>query len=164
MTYVGLLTDLHTAISFLAIGLGIPAVASLFRNDLRRWRWPFIAAAALTTLSGFLFPFNGPSPAFVVGIVAAFLLLAVVLADRRRPGGRLVRWTYAGGMVASLYLLVFVLIAQAFQKVPFLHQFAPTGAEPAFAIAQLVGLVVFVGIGLAALRGSAPGSPLPSGG
>lgn len=153
MTYVGLLTFLHTAISFAAIGFGVPAVASLFhRDDLRRWRGPFVVTAVLTTGSGFLFPFIGPTPAFLVGIVASIILVALIVAGRRLPGSRLVRGIHAGAMVASLYLLVFVLIAQAFLKVPALKQLAPTGTEPAFAITQLAALVVFAGIGLAALR------------
>lgn len=155
MTYVGLLTFLHTAISFAAIGFGVPAVASLFhRDDFRRWRGPFVLTAALTTGSGFLFPFTGPTPAFLVGIIAALVLVALIVAGRRLPGSRLTRWTHAGAMVASLYLLVFVLIAQAFLKVPALKQLEPTGTEPAFAITQLAALLVFGGIGVAALRAS----------
>ena len=51
--------------------------------------------------------------------------------------------------MASLYLLIFVAIAQAFSKVPFLHVLAPTGSEPPFAIAEIIGLLVFIVIGLA---------------
>lgn len=155
MTYVALLTFLHTAISFVAIGIGASAMASLFDGGrFRRWRGPFLATAAITTGTGFIFPFNGPTPAFLVGILATILLFATVLAGRRLPGSRLIRWTYAGGIVANLYLLVFVLIAQAFQKVPALNQFAPTGTEPAFAVTQLACLVAFVCLGVAALRAS----------
>jgi hypothetical protein len=45
-----------------------------------------------------------------------------------------------------------VLVVQSFQKVAFLHQFAPTGKEPAFAAVQGVLLVLFIGLGVAALR------------
>jgi hypothetical protein len=55
-------------------------------------------------------------------------------------------------MVVSLYLLVFVLIAQLFAKVPALNALAPTGSEPPFAVAQLICLAVFVWIGWRALR------------
>ena len=43
----------------------------------------------------------------------------------------------------ALYLNVFVLVAQAFQKVPSLNALAPTGSEPPFAITQAVVLAVF---------------------
>ena len=62
------------------------------------------------------------------------------------------RWIYVGAAVASLWLNVFVGVAQSFQKLPFLHDFAPTGSEPPFLIAQLVVLVVFVGLGALAAR------------
>ena len=44
----------------------------------------------------------------------------------------------------SLYLNVFVLVAQLFQKVPALKALAPTQSEPPFAITQLVVLAMFV--------------------
>ncbi len=55
-------------------------------------------------------------------------------------------------MVASLYLLIFVAVVQAFQKTPSLHALAPTGTEPPFAITQVLVLLVMVAIGIAAVR------------
>src|SRR5215831_6752316 len=52
----------------------------------------------------------------------------------------------------ALYLNVFVLVVQSFMKVPGLHALAPTQSEPPFVIAQLVVLVVFVGLGALAVR------------
>jgi hypothetical protein len=54
---------------------------------------------------------------------------------------------------AALYFNVFVLIAQLFAKTPALKELAPTQSEPAFALTQLLVLVLFVGIGVAAVRG-----------
>ena len=148
-----MLTTIHTLISFVAIALGIVAVRGLFRPAPPGWTTWFIAAAAATSLTGFLFPFIGVTPAFAVGIVAC-LVLAVVIAARWAYGlaGRW-RAAYAIGLVVSLYLLVFVTIAQAFAKIPALNALAPTGSEPAFAVAQAVCLVVFVVIGFRAVRG-----------
>ena len=53
------------------------------------------------------------------------------------------RRIYAIAAVLAFYLLVFVLVAQLFLKVPALHALAPTGSEPPFAIAQGIVLVVF---------------------
>ena len=44
----------------------------------------------------------------------------------------------------SLYLNVFVLVAQLFQKVTALNALAPTQSEPPFAVTQLVVLAIFV--------------------
>jgi hypothetical protein len=53
--------------------------------------------------------------------------------------------------VMSLYLNVFVLIVQTFQKVPALRELAPTQSEPPFAISQLIVLVMFVVLGYRAV-------------
>jgi len=54
--------------------------------------------------------------------------------------------------VIALYLNMFVLVVQLFQKVPALKELAPTQSEPPFQIAQLVVLVVFVLLGVQAAR------------
>jgi len=46
--------------------------------------------------------------------------------------------------VIALYLNVFVLIVQLFQKVPALKAIAPTQSEAPFKVTQLVALVLFV--------------------
>jgi hypothetical protein len=52
--------------------------------------------------------------------------------------------------VIALYLNVFVLIAQAFQKVPALKARARAPSEPPFLIAQLVCLALFVVLAIGA--------------
>jgi hypothetical protein len=47
----------------------------------------------------------------------------------------------------SLYLNVFVGVAQAFQKVPDLKKLAPTQKEPPFVVTQVVALLAFVAFG-----------------
>lgn len=54
--------------------------------------------------------------------------------------------------VVALYLNVFVLVVQMFQKIPALNQFAPKGNEPPFAVAQAVVLVLFVLAGWQAVK------------
>jgi hypothetical protein len=54
------------------------------------------------------------------------------------------RKTYAINAVIALYLNVFVLIAQLFDKVPTLPALAPTKTEAPFKEAQLATLVAFV--------------------
>ena len=56
--------------------------------------------------------------------------------------------------MAALYFNVFVLIAQAFLKVPALHALAPTQSELPFAVAQLVVLGLFIVLGTLAVRRS----------
>jgi len=54
------------------------------------------------------------------------------------------RRIYAITAMIALYLNVFVLIAQLFDKVPALRALAPTKTEAPFKQAQLAALVVFV--------------------
>lgn len=151
-SYVWILTIVHTLVSFIAIGFGVGATSGLFggRHSSVWTRWFFITAAAVT-LTGFIFPFTGITPAFATGIVSTVILIAWFIAHRSDRAGAW-RWIYAAGIVASLYLLIFVTIAQAFQKIPFLRAMAPTGAEAPFAVAQLVALIVFIVIGVRAAR------------
>ncbi len=54
--------------------------------------------------------------------------------------------------IVSLYLNVFVLVVQMFQKIPSLNQFAPKGNEPPFAATQGIVLVLFVLAGWRAVK------------
>jgi hypothetical protein len=58
--------------------------------------------------------------------------------------------------VLALYLNVFVLVVQAFQKLPALQPLAPTQSEPPFLIAQLVVMAIFIVLGIIAARSFHP--------
>lgn len=149
---LAILTLIHTALSFIALALGIPAINALLTNrPATRITRLFILTAWATTLTGYLFPFNGVTPAILTGIVAIAALSVVYLAQHFKLKGHW-RWLYVTGMVANLYLLVFVTIAQAFLKIPALTALAPTGTEAPFAIAQLLNLALFGYIGYRAVR------------
>jgi fatty acid desaturase len=96
------------------------------------------------------------TPAVVVGIVALAILAAVLFSQPRASGESRWRLVYVGGIVASLYLLVFVAVAQAFMKIAFLRETAPTQSEPPFAITQVIVLLAFVVLGLLAARSFKP--------
>ncbi|MDB5641114.1 MAG: hypothetical protein JWN07_431 [Hyphomicrobiales bacterium] len=155
------LTTFHTLISLIAIAAGAVAVTGLFRNgSFRRATHLFLATAVLTSLTGFLFPLNGVTPAVITGVLALGILALVLMAFYLFHLTGAWRWIFAIGMVASLYLLVFVGVAQAFQKIAFLNGFAPTQSETPFLVAQLVALVMFVVIGVLATRSYRPGPAL----
>jgi hypothetical protein len=151
MSYVTAMIYIHTAISLAALALGVPAVAQLFGGRYAsRWTTGFLIAAIATSVTGFLFPFIGVTPAFAVGVVAlAVLGIAVVARYTFHFAGRW-RWIYASGIVTSVYLLAFVGVVQAFQKVPVLSAAAPTQTELPFVIAQIGTLTAFVVLGVLA--------------
>ena len=152
-------TVLHVVISVLAIFAGFIVVGGLFASaPLPGWTALFLLMTILTSATGFLFPFKTVTPAIVVGIIASLILVvALVALYKHRLSGRW-RAAYVAGAVASLYLNVFVFIAQSFQKVSFVHAYAPTGSEPPFAITQGVTLAVFVFLGVMAARRFHPAS------
>lgn len=153
MTYFSAITIVHTALSLVALVAGVPAVAGLFRpGRFRIATRVFLWSAVLTTATGFIFPGLKLTPAVVVGVLATLVFAAMAAAVRQRRSPVLARAGYAAGLVASLYLLVFVGIAQAFLKIGVLKALAPTGTEPAFAITQGLALVGFLVIGYAAVR------------
>ncbi len=148
-----LLTTVHTALSFIAMALGIPAVWRLFKPSIFcLWTKLFLIAAVATTGTGFLFPISVMTPALATGIIATLVFVVLFLARRVFHLAGAWRWIYALSMVASLYLLVFVAIAQAFLKIPVLQDLAPTLSEPPFALSQIAVLSLFAYIGIKAAR------------
>jgi len=142
-------TILHVILSVIGIATGLIAVGGLLAgNRLSFTTAIFLITTLATTLGGFLFPFNGFTPAIGVGIVSTIILLITIAARYvfRLQGSW--RWIYVGGAVVALYLNSFVLVAQSFLKVPSLNIYAPTGSEPPFAIAQGVVLAVFIVLGI----------------
>jgi hypothetical protein len=155
MSYLNAITIFHTAISLVAIVAGAVAIVGVLRRSgvFRFWTNLFLVTAVVTSVTGFLFPFEGITPAQIVGVLALAILALVLLAFYRFHVAKAWRWIYATGMVASLYLLVFVGVVQAFQKIAYLKGIAPTGTELPFALAQGVTLLFFVAVGVvAALR------------
>jgi hypothetical protein len=157
MSYLTAITLFHTAISFIAIGAGGVAIVGLFRGGaFRFWTNVFLVTAVATSVTGFLFPLNGITAAMITGVIALVILAVVLVAFYRFHVAQSWRWIYAAGMVASLYLLVFVGVVQAFQKISLLNGLAPTQSELPFLIAQGTTLALFVVIGIIAARNYQP--------
>jgi hypothetical protein len=144
-------TLIHVVISLAGIGSGlVVAIGLLSAKRLDGWTAIFLATTVLTSVTGFGFPFEHLLPSHIVGGVS---LLVLALAIYARYGRHLAgpwRRVYAIGAVVALYLNVFVLVVQLFRNVPALMELAPTQSEPPFAIAQLVVLALFVGLGVSA--------------
>ena len=146
-------TLFHVALSLVAIVTGLVVMKGLLQSQrLPGWTAVFLSTTLATTATGFLFPFNGFTPAVGVGVVSSAVLALTLIAlyERRLAGAW--RWVYVVGAAVSLYLNVFVLVVQAFAKVPTLHVLAPTQQEPPFAIVQGVVLLLFVSLGFVAAR------------
>jgi len=150
---VSTLQTFHVLISFAAIGAGLWVLFGMFASRrMNNATFVFLATTLVTTVTGFLLPLKGFTPAVGTGIVS---LLVMAVAFWARYGAKMQgRWrgAYVVSAVISLYLNVFVLVAQLFLKVPALKALAPNGSEPPFLIAQGLTLALFVWAGAAALK------------
>jgi hypothetical protein len=155
-TFVGF----HTWLSLIAIIAGFPMAAGLLKgHTVPNWTGIFLATAFATSATGFGFPFADVLPAHVIGAISLVLIVIAGygLYARRLEGGW--RRVYAITAMLAFYLLVFVLVAQLFLKVPFLRALAPTQSESPFAIAQGIVFVVFMAWTLVAAKRFTAGGP-----
>jgi uncharacterized membrane protein len=121
-------------------------------SRLPGWTALFLATAILTSVTGFMFPISGVTPAIVLGLISIVILVIALAALYLKQLSGAWRWIYVTTALAALYFNVFVLIVQAFQKVPALQKLAPTQSEPPFQIAQGVTLLAIVILGTMAVR------------
>lgn len=139
-------TTLHVVISLIAIVAGLIVMFGMLGPyHAGGLTGIFLLFTILTSVTGFMFPFNGVTPGILVGILSIILLAVACLALYGKQASGPWRWIYAVTALVSLYLNVFVLVIQSFLKIPALHELAPGNppAGPAFAVIQGVVLVFF---------------------
>jgi len=147
-------TFLHVILSLAGIAAGLIAILGFAGNRLSPGLTAFfLVTTALTSITGFLFPFHGVTPGIVLGVLSMIVLLlaAIALYGGKLDGGW--RGTYVINTTLALYFNVFVLFAQLFAKVPALKAIAPTQSSPAFGVTQLGVLVVFIVLAIRSFRG-----------
>jgi hypothetical protein len=146
-------TILHVVISLIAIVSGfIVLVGMLGARRLPGWTALFLVTTILTSVTGFMFPISGLTPGIVVGLISIVMLAIALIALYVKGLGGAWRWIYVTTALIALYLNVFVLVVQSFQKVPALQKLAPTQAEPPFQIVQGLVLAEFLIFGTMAAR------------
>ena len=146
-------TQLHVAISVIGIVAGLVVLLGLLGSQrLNVVTMLFLVTTALTSLTGFLFPFHGVTPGIVIGVLSLLALLFAVVARYSFHYSGSWRWIYVVSSIVALWFNVFVFIVQSFEKIPALHPLAPTGTEMPFKITQMVVLLVFVVLGIRAVR------------
>jgi len=139
-------TTLHVVISLVAIVAGLVVMFGMLgpykSGGLAAI---FLLLTILTSVTGFMFPFNGITPGIVIGILSVVLLAIACVALYARHLTGAWRPIYVLTALISLYLNVFVLVVQSFLKIPPLHELAPGNppAGPAFAVVQGIALVFF---------------------
>jgi hypothetical protein len=147
----------HVVLSLIGIFSGAVVLFGMFKaKRLAGWTVLFLATTVLTSVTGFGFPFDHLLPSHKVGILSLIVLAVAIVALYARHLAGAWRWIYAVTAAIALYLNVFVLIAQLFQKVPALRAMAPMQSEPPFLFTQLVVMALFVVLGIVAIRSFHP--------
>lgn len=155
-------TLVHVLISLIGIATGLIVMAGMWSsNRMPGMTATFLITTILTSVTGFMFPFKAFGPPHAVGVISLVVLVFTLLGLYKfRLAGRW-RAIYVWTAVFALYLNVFVLVVQMFQKIPALNQLAPKGNEPPFAVTQGVVLVLFVLAGWRAVRQYHPPGEIP---
>jgi hypothetical protein len=148
-------TMVHVIISLIGIVSGLVVLYGLFGSN----RMPgltalFLITTILTSVTGFLFPFDKLLPSHMVGILSLVLLAIACIALYGMKLSGAWRWIYVVTAMAALYLNVFVLVIQSFLKIGPLHALAPSvpPSEPPFAVVQGIVLLFFVVAIIGAVR------------
>lgn len=153
----GAFTTIHVVVSLVAILMGFIVVAEMLRTRFpRHLTAVFLVTTIGTSVTGFLFHSRSVGPPHIVGALSLILLGAALFAFDRRHRRGVWRVVYVVSAVLALYLNVFVGVVQAFAKLAPLRALAPTQTEPPFAVAQGLTLLLFVGLGVFAVRRTRP--------
>ena len=140
-------TMVHVIISLIGIVSGFVVLFGLFGSHrLPGMTALFLLTTILTSVTGFLFPFDKLLPSHMVGIVSLIVLATACFALYIMKLSGAWRWIYTLTAMIALYLNVFVLVIQSFLKIGPLHALAPSvpPSEPPFAVVQGIVLVFFV--------------------
>jgi len=146
-------TAVHVVISLIGIVSGLMVVFGMFSGKpMDGLTAIFLLTTALTSITGFGFPFEHLLPSHILGIISLIVLALAIPARYVFHLAGAWRAIYVIGAVMALYLNCFVLVVQSFMKVPALHVLAPTQKEPPFAVTQLVVLAIFIALGYKATK------------
>jgi hypothetical protein len=146
-------TLVHVVISLVGIASGFVVLYGFLNGKrLDGWTEFFLLTTVLTSVTGFGFSFDHLLPSHKVWILSLTVLALAILARYALHMAGAWRWIYVVGAVIALYLNVFVLVFQSFEKVPALKALAPTQSEPPFKMAQLIVLVLFIVLGIFAVK------------
>ena len=146
-------TTLHVIISLIGIATGLIVLwAMLGGRHLGGLTAIFLGSTVLTSVTGFMFPFNQFMPSHIVGLVSLAVLAVALFALYGKGLSGAWRPIYVITATIALYLNAFVGVVQAFRKFGVLHALAPTQAEAPFVVAQLAVLALFAVFGYLAVK------------
>ena len=148
-------TMVHVIISLIGIVSGIIVMFAMLGSHRQPGMTAiFLLFTILTNATGFLFPFEGFKPSYVIaGLSLVLLLIACIALYGMKLAGAW-RWIYVVTALLSLYFNVFVLVIQSFLKIPALTALAPGNppSGPVFGAVQGIVLLFFIIMIVGAVR------------
>src|SRR5260370_15675398 len=116
------LTFVHVVLSLVGIFSGFVVVFGLLTGKrLDGWTALFLATTVLTSVTGFLFPFQRFLPSHAVGILSLIILAVAIFARYWHHLSGAWRRVYAISAVIALYFNFFFVIMQLVLKTPALN-------------------------------------------
>lgn len=159
MSATSVLVLFHAAVSLVAIVSGFIAIVGHVRGARRpSGTTVFLVTAIATSATGLGLPpgtIGGTFEAAWVGLAVLGVMLVALFGFGARGFWRPV---YIVGLLLSVLLLVFAGVAQAFLKIPALHALAPQLDETPFIAAEVAAVVLFVVLGILALKAPRTGA------
>ena len=151
-------TFLHVFLSLVGIAVGVFVIYGLLTSKrLSILTTLFFLTTVLASLTGFLFPSKGFTPALSIGFVSLVVLgLAIVALYVKKLAGSW-RSIYVVTVCIAYYLNFFVLVAQAFSKIDLFHTIAPSESSPNYLISQFAVFVVFLLLTIRSVKKFHPG-------
>src|SRR6202051_2357221 len=108
---LSIFTFAHVAISLIGIFSGLLVVYALINaRQLDRWTSVFLWTTVLTGVTGFMFPFHGFQPSYVVGAISLVVLALAIFALYREHLAGGWRTSYVINAIIAVFLNVFVLV------------------------------------------------------
>ena len=110
-------TKLHVAISLIGIMSGLVVLYGMLgAQRTPGWTVLFLVTTVLTSVTGFMFPAVTLTPAAIFGAISLAVLTVPLLALYVFHANGAWRWIYVVTALIALYLNVFVLVVQSFQR------------------------------------------------
>ena len=137
----------HTCLSVVAIIAGFFVVFAFLNGKRSRlWNAVFLLTTTLTSASGFLFPSTRVTPGVVLGMLSVTLLCIAIVAlygFRLRSHWRPI---YVISALVPFYFNLVVLLTIMFASISVLQILASASKGTAFLIAQVLLLVLAIGV------------------
>src|SRR6185503_20784416 len=97
----------HVAISLVGIVSGLIVLAGMLRaRRLPGWTALFLVTTILTSVTGFMFPISGLTPAIVFGLISIVILVIALAALYLKHLSGAWRWIYVTTALAAPYFNV----------------------------------------------------------